>query len=278
MSWPRGPTKWVEGRLLRISIPFTWNLPEVRDYLMQRSFFWDRAEVGGPATQLMPDFFSGLDFVTVGDKCEGVLQRINPAATRTTLGCPNSCGFCAIGTKKVEPNFVEMDDWPNLPVLCDNNLLAASDRHVEKVMARLIDLGAADFNQGLDARRLTDDHAQMIAKIKKPIVRLALDHMSLTDEWEAAFERLRSAGVAKNKIRSYCLVGFNSEPLEAWQRCQFVESHGVLALPMWFHQLDALKYNAVTAKQKELGWNKKEQRRIMGYYYQHRGTPLTEAA
>lgn len=277
MSWPRCPTSWIEGRNLHISIPFTWNLPSVRDYLIQRSFEWDTAEVGGPATQLMPDYFNGFDFVTVGDKCNGVLQRINPLATRTTLGCPNTCGFCAIGTKCVEPEFIELDDWPDLPVLCDNNLLAASDRHVEKVLTRLIDLGEADFNQGLDARRLTDDHATMIAKIKKPIVRLALDQMSVADEWETAFERLRAAGLAKKKIHSYCLVGFNSDPFECWERCEFVEAHGVKAYPMWFHPLDALECNGITENQKSLGWTRKEQRRIMGYYYQHRGIPLAVA-
>ncbi len=276
--WPRGPTKWIEGRLLRVSIPFTWNLPKVRAMLMQRSFLWDRAEVGGPAVELMPNFLNGMDWVEIGHECPNVLERINPRATRTTLGCTRRCRFCAIGEGRIDGEFTELADWPDKPVLCDNNLLAASDRHVERVLARLIDLGEADFNQGLDARLLTDDHAAMIARIKAPIVRLAMDHMGMADEWDGAFDRLRSAGIAKKKIRSYCLVGFKTDPTEAWQRCEWVERHGVKAYPMWFHPLDALEYNAVTDEQQALGWSKEAQAHIMGYYYQHRGqVPLPQA-
>ena len=72
-----------------------------------------------------------------------------------------------------------MEDWPDLPVLCDNNLLAAPLSHFDKVIDRLIRHGWCDFNQGVDARLLTDYHARRIAEIKQPQVRLAFDHFSL---------------------------------------------------------------------------------------------------
>lgn len=242
MDWPKGPTTWIEGRTLRVSVPFTWNLPHVRAGLRQRSFFWDRAEVGGPAVDLLPGFFAGLDHVAVGHDCPGVLQRVNPDATRTTTGCTRRCDFCGIGTGKIEPGGLrELDDWPNRPVLCDNNLLAASDAHVERVLARLIGLGVADFNQGLDARLLRREHAEMISRIKAPMVRLALDRDGIREEWEAAFGLLRSSGLALNKIRSYCLVGHRDDPDEAWARLEWVKSHGVDPLPMWFTGLTRWK-------------------------------------
>lgn len=95
IDWPRKPTRWIDNRVLYVSVPFTWNLPEVRADLMQRSFLWDAAIVGGPAVELMPEYLAGIDGVTIGHDCPGILQRINPQATRTTLGCPNRCGFCA---------------------------------------------------------------------------------------------------------------------------------------------------------------------------------------
>ncbi len=85
-----------------------------------------------------------------------------------------------------------------------------------------------------------------------------------------AFEKLRRAGIAKRNIRSYALVGFDSDPGECWRRCEWVERQKIKVLPMWFHPLDALEKNVVTEKQQKLGWDDFERRRIMQWYYQHK--------
>lgn len=268
MDWPKQPISWIKNRTFYISIPFTWNLPDVRKELTQRSLFWDRVIVGGPAVYLMPNFFTDMDYVSVGYEMPGILQRVNPMATRTTRGCVRNCGFC--GVREIEGEFREFFDWPGLPIICDNNLLAASQPHFDRVIDRLKPWGWADFNQGLDCRLLTQYHADRIAEIRKPIVRLALDDMRQTEEWEIAFSKLRKAGIAKKNIRSYALIGFNSDHGEAWQRCEWIEGHKILALPMWFHPLDALKKNQVTREQEKLGWSDYERRRIMQWFYQHK--------
>lgn len=234
--------------------------------MRQQSFFWDKVVVGGPAVMLMPDYFSDMDFVSIGYEYEGVLQRINPLATRTTIGCPNKCKFCAV--PKVMPPFRELDDWPDLPVLCDDNLLAASDQHFNKVIDRLIVHGWANFNQGLDARKLTDYHAIRIAEIKKPIVYLALDNMAYSDDWLCAYDRLRSAGLTKASIKSFALIGFDSDPAECWHRCEWLASFGIKLCPMWFHELNSFSSNTVTQNQLDLGWTERERTLIMQYYYQ----------
>lgn len=268
INWPRGPYDWIEGLILYISIPFTWNLPKIRARILQRSFDWNMVVVGGPATKLMPNYFRDLEFVIVGDEKQGILQLINPLATRTTIGCINRCGFC--GVSKMEPNFVELDDWPDLPVICDNNLLAASINHFDKVIDRLIKWKWANFNQGIDARLLTDYHAMRIAEIRDPMIYLALDNISFRDSWECAYDRLRSAGLAKRMIRSYALIGFNTDPGEAWNRCEWIENHGIMVLPQWFHKLDSLEHNIVTEDQMSIGWNDYERKRIMQWFYQHK--------
>lgn len=270
--WPKQPTYWQIDKTLKVSIPFTWELPGVLANLRQHSIWWDNAIVGGPAVELMPGFFDSLDYVQEGHDEPGVLQRVNQLATRTTVGCVRRCGFCAIGTGRIEGEYRELEEWPNLPMITDNNLLAASKAHFDKVIDRLVLHGWADFNQGVDSRLLTDYHAARFAEIKKPTIRLALDHMDYRDKWQEAFDRLRSAGIAKRNISSYCLVGFTSDPRESWQRCEWVESHGVKAYPMWFHALDQLQKNIVTDEQHRLGWDDEQRRHIMGYYYKHRGT------
>lgn len=263
---------WIEGRVLHVSIPFTWNLPDVRQRVSQHSMLWDAVIVGGPAVYLLPGYFAGMDHVSIGYDAPGVLQRVNPQATRTTTGCTNRCGFCGIGRGLIEPGGLqELADWPDFPVLCDNNILAASPEHFDRVMDRLEVWNWCDFNQGLDARLLNEHHAERFARLQKPLCRLALDAMSVADAWEDAFSLLRGAGVTKKAIRSYVLIGFTDSPDDAWQRCLWVERHGVKPSPMWFHPLDAMEWNGITVRQAELGWTREERTRLMGYFYKHRG-------
>lgn len=266
--WPKRPVVWVDGDTGYVSIPFTWNLPKVASELRQGSLFVRRWVVGGPAVKLMPNYLLDIPNVTIGDAMPGVLQRVNSLATRTTLGCVRRCQFC--GVKRIEPKFVELEEWPDLPIFCDNNVLAASESHFVRVIERVRHWGWCDFNQGLDARLLNDGHAELLATIKKPVVRLALDGDEERESWVTAVERVRKAGIAKNRIRSYVLCGFLGSPEEDRKRCEFVESFGVMALPMWYHPLNALEYNAVTKEQADMGWTKRKQRELMCWYYQHR--------
>jgi len=235
--------------------------------LMQRSLFWNHAVVGGPAIGLMPDFID-LDWVSIEQSFQGALQKVNPMATKTTIGCIRKCKFCAV--PQIEGGFRELEDWDDKPILIDNNLLAASQKHFDKVIDRLIRWKWADFNQGLDSRLLTDYHAERLKQIKKPMIRLALDDISYQDQWSTAFEKLRRAGIAKTNIRSYALLGFRTGPDEGWKRCEWIESHGIKVLPAWFHELDALRQSEVTEHQKELGWTDTERKRIMQWHYKHK--------
>jgi len=266
--WPRGPTQWITQRVLYVSIPFTWNLPSVARHLRQHSMLWDRVVVGGPAVELLPDYLVGL--ANIGTDMPGVLQRVNPEATRTTTGCIRKCQFCGIGKGKIESGgFRELDDWPDLPVICDNNLLAASRNHFEAVIMRLAQWGWADFNQGLDCRLMTPEHARLLHEIQRPMIRLALDGDGDAAQWEHALNLLLHYKIPKRAIRSYCLIGFIDTPDDAWRRCNWIEMHGIKALPMWYHALDQLEANIVTPEQERAGWNDYERKRIMRWFYKH---------
>ena len=99
---------------------------------------------------------------------------------------------------------------------------------------------------------------------------LALDSPKTRDAWDTAYELLRSAGINKANIRSYALIAFDSDPSEAWERCEWIEAHGIKPLPMWYHRLDALRHNIVTEQQKTLGWTDYDRRKIMQWFYQHK--------
>ena len=87
-----------------------------------------RVRIGGPAVDLMPRYLEGCG-AEIGGDYPGVLQRFNHLATRTSLGCPRKCNFCAVpkvaaararelSGKPVMP----LPDWPDLPVIADDNL------------------------------------------------------------------------------------------------------------------------------------------------------------
>lgn len=272
-DWPKDITEWHENGVGYLSVPFTWLLPKARVRIEQGDLWVERWRVGGPAVNLMPKYLHGCGAELGGD-LSGVLQRVNPKATRTTVGCPHRCKFCGIGQRLIEGEFRELDEWPDLPIVCDNNLLAASDRHFDRVMDRLIEWDWCDFNQGLDCRYLTFHHAQRIAEVKKPTVRLSIDSITWLGQWTRAVKILLDAGVAKSHIRSFVLCGFQGSPDDDWRRCEFVESFGIKASPMWFHELDCLHYGEVTEVQRAQGWTKARQRQLMRWYYKHSGRKL----
>ena len=265
-SWPKAITEWSEGSMGFLSIPFTWLLPAAKRRILQGDLFVKRWVVGGPAVKLMPDYLVGL--ADYGPDDPTVLQRVHPRATRTTSGCPRGCAFC--GVRTICGQFRELRDWPDAPILCDDNLLAASQNHIERVFSRLVKWPSCDFNQGIDCRLLTTWHAQQLATLSRPVIRMALDHDRDREAWADAWDRLRAAGIAKARIRSYVLAGFDDGPAEARDRCEYVESFGAKALPMWFHPLDTLMLNPLTEQQKTLGWTHRKRRELMCWYYQHR--------
>jgi len=268
IQWPKSAFYWREddGEYSFCSIPFTWELPKVRKFIKKRGGLW---RVGGPACDLMPDYFKDMSNVRSGGGRDGVLQMIAPYATRTTVGCPRSCQFCGIGRKLIEPIFTELPDWPDKPVLCDNNLLAASEGHLGRVFDRLRWWGWADFNQGLDCRKITRQIAAQINSIGKPLVRVSLDGWSVKEAWDRAIHYLIEAGVAKSRIRSYVMIGYGDSPDRDVERIQYAKNilNPASVGAMWFHELDAMNANKATMRQLAMGWTDRLRVDVMRWSY-----------
>jgi len=272
--WPKGPYRWIENRTLYISVPFTWNLPAVKKLAEQKDFRYDEVVAGSPAVQLRPDYLGKIG--AIGES-PGALQRINPEATRTTTGCPNHCSFCGIGQGLIEPGgFRELPDWPDNPVICDNNLLAASKKHFDRVVDRLKKHEYADFNQGLEAGRITAHIARRLCELKKPLVRLAWDTMGQEKRFMRGVETLLKAGFPKSRISVYVLIGFEDTPVDALYRLQTLSELGLTTSPMRYTPLYSLEKDYVNG---EKGWTNDLLLDYMKYWFNRRffrGIPFAE--
>lgn len=98
-----------------------------------------------------------------------------------TRGCPNNCGFCIISQKegRVSHKVADLSEFWNgqkYIKLLDANTLACRDRL--NLLRQLAESKAyVDFTQGLDARFITEETAEVLKQIKTKRVHFAFDLM-----------------------------------------------------------------------------------------------------
>lgn len=253
-TWKKDIVKWSASPFLYLSVVFTWLLPKAE--AIARA--WDGPVIaGGPAVYLMGAPWADE---TYKGCAMNVLALHNLDATFTTRGCIRSCPFCAV--PKIEGEFRELESWKPAPIICDNNFLAASKKHVERVIDSLVGIRNVDFNQGLDARLFTRWHADQISRLKLPFVRFAFDHISQEGVVADAVKLARNTGVAKNRMSVYVLVGFNDTPDDARYRLEFVRSLGIRPWPMRYQPLDSIKKNSCVGS----AWTRDELAKMVRYY------------
>lgn len=262
-KWKRKIVEWEENDGVYLSVVFSWHalkaVKRVRELLKQGK----KVRVGGPAVAYRPHLFDEVatQGATVGGTIHA-LPRHHPDATFTTRGCIRNCKFCIV--PKVEGDLIELDDWETKPIICDNNLLAASRRHFDIVIDRLKSAGitGVDFNQGLDARLLTSYHANRFTEIDFKCIRLAWDYTPMESQFMRAYEILRRAGIPKSKINVYILIGFGDTPEDALYRLQTVRDLGSYPNPMRYQPIDADKKNSYV----DPCWTDDELKRYMRYW------------
>lgn len=133
-----------------------------------------------------------------------------------TRGCPNKCKWCIVPRKEgnIKPYMdvedIAVDGRANL-ILMDNNVLACDYGlgQIEKIIRlnekrkRKIKI---DFNQGLDARLVTDDIAKMLSHLKWiKRIRFGCDTPKQIEECERACALIDKHGY-KGEYFFYCIL------------------------------------------------------------------------
>ena len=242
-----------------------------------------KVAVGGIYATLMPEHaaLSGADVVHRGlyNEAEDLQPDYSLFPTwRQSIvfshrGCVNHCPYCAVPIMEPSSGPIQVKSIRHLIatghrkiILWDNNVLGATNWR--GLIAELKEIGLpVDFNQGLDARLITEEIAQEFNGLRIDPIRMAYDVPSERCALERAIPALERAGFSLRDMIVYVLYNFHDSPSEFLNRLCDLMEWGVVAYPMRFEPLNSLKKNQYvsdkwTAKQLEMV---ARARRVIGY-------------
>ena len=127
---------------------------------------------------------------------------INYAYGFLTRGCPNKCPWCVVPKKEgaIHP-YMDVEEIAieerNHLILMDNNILAAGDYAKQQLLKIIAHGYYVDFNQALDARLMTHEFANLLAKVKwmnNGVIRFGCDTHAQIEQCEKAIDLLNHNG------------------------------------------------------------------------------------
>src|SRR5207247_1207843 len=169
---------------------------------------------------------SGADYVHVGllDEVEDyvpdyeLIAEWNGSIIFASRGCVRKCGFCSVPKLEGKPSAFRYEikhlihPKHDRLVFYDNNILG--NENWRQIFNEVIELQlAADFNQGLDARLITDEVAEKLSRMNVfPWIRLAYDYSGIRSYLEQAIKALKAHGIRKRDIMVYVLFNYTDDP------------------------------------------------------------------
>lgn len=164
----------------------------------------------------------------------------NTAYGFLTRGCPNKCPWCVVPKKegRIRP-YMDIEeiaiDGRNHVVLMDNNILAAGD-YARQQLQKIIDLHLyVDFNQAMDARLVTPEYAELLAKIKwiDSRIRFGCDTTAQIASCERAMQLINEAGF-HGEYFLYTMIGGKNDFVECYHRVHY-----------WWKRLQDFRHNHI---------------------------------
>ena len=213
---------WKKSTLVMVSATFTWDIEKAYALARAWSLHFDNVRVGGPA---FGD--KGGEFVPGRFVKEGV--------TFTSRGCPKRCPWCLVPQR--EGKLRELKIQPG-NIVQDNNLLACSRGHIERVFEMLAGQKRGIQFKGLDIDYLKPWHVELLKKIKVAELWFACDRPEDLPRLDKAAAMLGDFSIEKK--RCYVLVGKDGETQDQAQaRCEAVYRKGLLPYAQLYRGVDA---------------------------------------
>ncbi|KAA6346415.1 hypothetical protein EZS27_006065 [termite gut metagenome] len=146
-----------------------------------------------------------------------------------TRGCVNNCSWCIVPRKEgAIYAYSDIEDWLNgrkEAIIMDNNILA--HEHGISQLEKIVKLGIKiDINQGMEARLISPEIAQLLSKIKFiKFLRMACDTKAAITHVESAVKNLSKYGVKPYRVFCYVLV---KDVEDALYRIKYLHNLGVI--------------------------------------------------
>jgi len=201
-----------------------------------KGIFWD-------AENLRPDY----SLVPKWNK------KVGGSIVFASRGCVRSCKYCAVpeleGSLCAIKKSIRKLIWPGHKrvIFFDNNFFA--NPSWESVLKEVEELDLrVDFNQGLDARLLSEKIAERISQLKiDRFVRLSYDYPQMKSHVKKAVEILKLHGINGRNILVYALYNFTDSPKDLFERIRDILSWGAVCYPMQYQPLNTLIKNRYVA-------------------------------
>lgn len=160
-----------------------------------------------------------------------------------TRGCNRNCTFCKVPKKEGKIKFNQSwekfknpnGDWW---MFLDNNILAYED-HISILKEIEQNKMVIDFNQATDIRLVTEENAQILAKIKwKSYYRFSFDWVFLDKIIIENTKLLNSFGLPFYKMFGFILIGYNTTQEEDLYRVELLRGLKINPFVMPYNKFD----------------------------------------
>lgn len=219
------PMMRPEADEVHVSCCMSWDRRRAEYLAESWAQYYPKVRLGGPAYNSPVDgpFVAGM--------------YVKQGVTFTSRGCPRKCGFCLVPER--EGGLRELPDFPDGHIINDNNFLATSGAHRERVYTMLRrQPKAAIFSGGIQASLVTDRIADELRTIRIESLFLAADTVGSLKPLAEAVSRL--AFLSRDKLRCYMLLAFDGETIrEAEQRLEAAWNIGVMPQAQLYRPAEA---------------------------------------
>ena len=140
-----------------------------------------------------------------------IYPKVDYAIGFLTRGCIRKCPWCVVPKK--EGRIKPYNTWRDIKrpdskdiVFMDNNVLAC-DHGISQMVDMIGQKVRIDFNQGLDARLITDDVADILSRLKWiQFIRISCDTDAMLDVCLSVIDKLGGHGIKPYRVFVYLLV------------------------------------------------------------------------
>jgi len=216
--------EWLDE--VHISVAFTYDMPLIDKLAEAWGMRTGRLSIGGPGTGMRGEQFTPGVYLKKG-------------YVITSRGCPHSCWYCSVHDREGDVRELPITEGWNV---LDDNLLACSEKHITNVFKMLMEAKKVfhqpiQFTGGFEAGRFHAWMVEWLLRIKPKQIFFAYDYESYKnlEILEEVNRKLISAGISKNSLRCYVLIGCKYDTFEeAEKRLLEVVEAGYIPMAMLY--------------------------------------------